>query len=147
VAGYDARLQFIHESDGLRVIQETATSDFPGTFNVAGGGIISLSQAIRLAGRVAMPIPPVAIGLAGRAMIRAGFADFSPEQVRFLTYGRGMDTSRMLETLKIKPEYTTREAFESFVSARGLNSLLAPDRVKATEEALTSVLTRGAARG
>ena len=30
VAGYDARLQFIHEDDGLRAIHEAAIADVPG---------------------------------------------------------------------------------------------------------------------
>jgi UDP-glucose 4-epimerase len=143
VAGYDARLQFIHEDDGLRALHEAATHDFPGTFNVAGEGIIALSQAIRLAGRIPFPILPAVIGVAGRAMIRSGLADFSTEQVRFLTFGRGIDTSRIREALNFTPEYTTREAFESFVAARALNTLLAPERVEAVEDSFASVLTGG----
>jgi UDP-glucose 4-epimerase len=73
VSGYDARLQFIHEDDGLRAIHKAASADYPGIFNVAGAGVISLSQAIRLAGRIAMPIPPALVGLAGRGMLGAGF--------------------------------------------------------------------------
>lgn len=143
VAGYDARLQFVHVDDGLRVLHQSATHDFPGTFNVAGDGIIALSQAIRLAGRVPFPILPPVIGMAGRAMIRSGLADFSPEQVRFLTYGRGIDTTRLRESLNFTPEYTTRAAFESFVAAKGLNEFLAPERVKAVEGTFASILTGG----
>ena len=145
VSGYDARLQFVHEDDGLRAIQKAASSDYPGIFNVAGSGIISLSQAIRLAGRVATPIPLALVGLAGRGMLGAGLADFSPEQVRFLTYGRGVDTTRMSEILDFQPEFTTRQAFESFVSARRLNRILAPERLQAVEDTLSQILTRGAA--
>ena len=54
----DARLQFIHEDDGLRAIHEAAVVDKPGLFNVAGDGIIPLSQAIRLAGRLPFPLLP-----------------------------------------------------------------------------------------
>lgn len=146
VAGYDARLQFVHEDDGLRAIHETAVADHPGTFNVAGDGILPLSQAIRLAGRVPFPLLPPLVSVAGRAMITTGLADFSPEQVRFLTYGRGVDTTRMRETLGFVPEYTTREAFDSFVAARGLNTVLTPDRVASAEQTLAAVLTSGGPR-
>ncbi len=146
VTGYDARLQFVHEDDGLRAIHETAVADRPGIFNVAGDGILPLSQAIRLAGRVPFPLLPPLVSIAGRAMITTGLADFSPEQVRFLTYGRGVDTTRMREILGFVPEYTTREAFDSFVRARGLNTVLTPDRVESAEQALTAVLTSGGAR-
>lgn len=143
VMGYDARLQFIHEDDGLRAIHEAAVVDKPGLFNVAGDGIIPLSQAIRLAGRLPFPLLPPLVSVAGRAMISTGLADFSPEQVRFLTFGRGVDTTRMRDVLGFEPEYTTNEAFDAFVSARGLNTVLNPDRVETVEQSLASVLTGG----
>jgi len=146
VMGYDARLQFIHEDDGLRAIHEATTEDKPGLFNIAGEGIILLSQAIRLAGRLPFPLLPPMVSVAGRAMISTGLADFSPEQVRFLTFGRGIDTTRMREVLKFRPEYTTHQAFESFVAGRGLNHVIAPERVEAAEHALASVLTNGGTR-
>ncbi len=146
VMGYDARLQFVHESDGLRAIHESAVSDQPGIFNIAGDGILPLSQAIRLAGRVPFPLLPPLVSVAGRAMISTGLADFSPEQVRFLTYGRGVDTARMRDVLGFAPEYTTQQAFESFVAARGLNRVLNPERVETVESALSAVLTPGGSR-
>ncbi len=146
VMGYDARLQFIHEDDGLRAIHDATIADKPGLFNVAGDGILLLSQAIRLAGRIPFPLLPPLVQLTGRAMIKTGLADFSPEQVRFLTYGRGIDTTRMREVLKFEPRYTAEEAFMTFVEAHGLNSLLSPQRASAAENALASLLTSGGSR-
>ncbi len=143
VMGYDARLQFVHEDDGLRAIHEAAVADKPGLYNIAGDGILLLSQAIRMAGRPPLPLPPPLVPLTGRGMIRTGLADFSPEQVRFLTYGRGVDTTRMREELGFTPKYTTQEAFMSFVESRGLNRIVSPKRVGAAEQALASVLTTG----
>ena len=34
-----------------------------------------------------------------------------------LSYGRGVDTTRMRESFGFEPEFTTREAFESFATA------------------------------
>ena len=110
VMGYDARLQFIHEDDGLRAIHEAAVVDKPGLFNVAGDGIIPLSQAIRLAGRLPFPLLPPLVSVAGRAMISTGLADFSPEQVRFLTFGRGVDTTRMRDVLRVPLRYPDMRA-------------------------------------
>lgn len=146
VMGYDARLQFVHEDDGLRAIHEAATGDTAGIFNIAGDGILPLSQAIRLAGRAPFPLLPPLVSIAGRAMISTGLADFSPEQVRFLTFGRGVDTTRMREVLGFEPEYTTQQAFESFVEARHLNGVVTPERVESLERTLSSVLTSGGSR-
>lgn len=139
VAGFDARLQFIHEDDGLEAIRLATVHERTGLINVAGDGIVLLSQAIRRAGRPSVPIAPPLVSLVGRAFIHAGLADFSPEQVRFLTYGRGMDTTRMRSILKFSPHYTSREAFDDFVAHR-LNRLTTPERVAAVETGLLSVL-------
>ena len=46
----------------------------------------------------------------------ARLADFSPEQLSFLTYGRGVDTHRMRAELGFEPAFTTAEAFADFAS-------------------------------
>jgi UDP-glucose 4-epimerase len=140
VAGYDARLQFVHEDDGLEALRLATVHDRPGLINVAGDGVVLLSQAIRRAGRLAIPIPPPLVSVVGRGFISAGLADFSPEQVRFLTYGRGMDTERMREVLRFEPTYTTVGAFDDFVASRGLNWIATPERVAALESGLLSVI-------
>jgi UDP-glucose 4-epimerase len=140
VVGYDARLQFVHEDDGLEALRLATVHDRPGLINVAGDGVLLLSQAIRRAGRAWFPILPPLVGSVGGAFIRAGLADFSPEQVRFLTYGRGVDTTRMRQVLQFDPTYTTKAAFDDFVAARSLNRWVTPERVAAVESGLRSVL-------
>ena len=95
VAGFDPRLQFLHEDDLTRVLVHAATSEHHGTFNVAGDGTLVLSQAVRRLGRPWVPMPGFAVGRVGSLLQRARVADFSPEQTAFLTFGRGMDTTRM----------------------------------------------------
>ena len=127
--GHDARLQFIHEDDGLEALRQATLDDHPGMFNVAGDGIILLSQAARRAGRLTVKVPPGMAGAVGAIVRRLGLADFSPEQVRFLTYGRGVDTNRMREVFGFTPQHTTPETFDAFVRAHKLNRVLPPERV------------------
>lgn len=141
--GHDARLQFIHEDDGLEAIRRATIGDHPGMFNISGDGVILLSQAARRAGRPTMPLPVSSAGLVGAMIRRLGLADFSPEQVRFLTYGRGIDATRMREVFGFEPQHTTSETFDSLVRGRRLNRLLPPERVEAAEEQLVSMLTGG----
>jgi len=140
VLGHDARLQFIHEDDGLDVIRRAALEDHPGTFNVAGDGVIMLSQAVRLAGKSALPVPTPMVGVVGGWFRRAGLADFSPEQIKFLTYGRGLDTSRLRERMGVVPTYTTHDAFVEFVHERGLDSALPKHRAEAIERGIAHAL-------
>lgn len=112
--GYDPRLQFLHEEDLYGVLRHSVLTDVAGTFNVAGDGILKLSQALRRLGKVGLPMPGLAVGRVGSLLRRARVADFSPEQLSFLTFGRGIDTTRMRETLGFEPAYTTAEAFADF---------------------------------
>jgi UDP-glucose 4-epimerase len=112
--GYDARLQLIHENDALRGLLLATVGPPVGIVNVAADGIITVQQAARLAGRPTVPVPLSACGLLGRFVKRAGLADFSADQMQYLAWGRGMDTTRMREVLLLEPEFTTRTAFEDF---------------------------------
>src|SRR3954465_5652002 len=47
VLGYDPRFQLCHEDDGLEVLRLATMEDRPGTFNVAGDGVLLLSQLVR----------------------------------------------------------------------------------------------------
>jgi UDP-glucose 4-epimerase len=126
VLGYDARLQFVHEDDGLEVLRRATVEDQPGTYNVAGDGVVMLSQAVRRAGRVELPVPSPGIPYVGQLFRRMRLADFSPEQLGFLTFGRAVDTTRLRERFGFQPAYSTVEAFDDFVRARGLRRILPP---------------------
>jgi len=140
VLGFDARLQFLHEHDLLGAIQHATLNGVHGTFNVAGDGLIMLSQAIRRIGRPSLKLPTFAVASFGSAIRQVRLADFSPEQVQFLTYGRGVDTTRMRTVLDYHPRYTTQEAFADFGTALA-PGLLSAERVAAAEEALTGALS------
>jgi UDP-glucose 4-epimerase len=136
VMGYDARLQFVHEEDAVEAMRLATVGSMTGIANVTGDGVLLLSQAARLAGRPTLPIPPQLTGIAGTLFRRTGLADFSTDQMRFLSFGRVLDTGRMRSVLGLEPRYTTKEAFVDFVRGRGLRGPLAPDRVEAVESML-----------
>ena len=71
VLGFDARLQFLHEDDLLRALEHATLAGTHGTFNVAGDGILMLSQAIRRAGRSSLPVPSFAVTAFGQAFRQA----------------------------------------------------------------------------
>jgi UDP-glucose 4-epimerase len=133
VLGHDARLQLVHEDDGLEVLRRAAVEEHPGLYNVAGPGVIGLSQAIRRAGHVELPIVPPLVGHFGLILRRGGFADFSPEQVRLLKYGRALDTTRLVTLFGYTPRYSTVAAFDDFVRSRRLNNVISPGLVTGAE--------------
>lgn len=129
VLGFDARLQFLHETDGVEAIHHAAVNDLPGIFNLAGDGILSLSQAIRRLGRPALPLPSFTASSTAMLVRRARLADFSPDQITYLTYGRAVDTTRMRADFGFEPEFTTAEAFEDFRNSIGTGALTNASRL------------------
>jgi UDP-glucose 4-epimerase len=99
VFGFNARMQFLHESDLLEALLHATVSDVHGTFNIAGDGMMMLSQAVRRLGRPTVPVPALTVGSLGTFVGRARGVDLDPEQIAFLTFGRGVETSRMREVL------------------------------------------------
>jgi UDP-glucose 4-epimerase len=120
VLGFDPRLQFLHEDDLLDVLTHAVVAGTPGTFNVAGDGMLMLSQAVRRLGKPSVAMPGVAVGRLGSVLRQARVADFSPEQLTFLTYGRGVDTTRMRTELGFEPRFTTASAFADFGVSLGV---------------------------
>ncbi|MCP9961659.1 NAD-dependent epimerase/dehydratase family protein [Streptomyces somaliensis] len=122
--GYDPRLQFVHEDDVLDVL--CVASSEPrrgtlnsGTFNVAGDGVLTLSQCARRLGRPTLPLLPPALAWTGTALRTLGVSDFPTEQIRLLTHGRVVSTVQMRETLGFEPARTAAETLADFVRHRG----------------------------
>jgi UDP-glucose 4-epimerase len=108
VFGFDPRLQFLDEGDAVAALDHVARGDCRGTYNVAGAGVVVLSQAISMMGKINAPVIPFVGGsLAMRVLDRLGLVDFPIEFVRLLQYGRVVDTSRLHDELGFVPERTT----------------------------------------
>lgn len=136
VLGYDPRIQFVDLGDGVEVVRRMVAEDHHGTFNVTGRGAMFLSQCLRRAGRLAVPMPPQALGALadfGRGL----FPDVSRDQRDLLRYGRVVDGTKLERELDWIPRRTTEEAFGAFVADRGLARSPA---VAAADHVLTALL-------
>lgn len=142
VLGFDPRLQFVHEDDAVEVLRRSVTEQHPGVYNVAGDGILYLSQCIRIAGRLQAPVPLPLVAAAANIVRRTARIDVSPEQLRFLQFGRVADTERLRERFGYTPSFSTRDAFEDFVGRRRLKGLLQRDDVVKFERDLYDFLQR-----
>ncbi|GAA2212762.1 NAD-dependent epimerase/dehydratase family protein [Nonomuraea monospora] len=123
VFGFDPRLQFVHEDDAVEVLRRMATENHPGTYNVAGSGVLLLSQCARRAGRPTLPLFSPAFKVLGGAVRRIGLVEYSPEQVRLMCHGRAVDIAMLEAELGWKPKFTTGAAFDDFLRSRGLRPL------------------------
>ena len=117
--GFDARMQFVHEDDAIESLVLATTGDATGVVNIAGAGVVTVLQAASIAGRPVVWLPLPAAGFVGGLARRMGLADFSPDQMSFLAFGRGLDTTRMHSVLGFEPAFTSRGAFEDFARTVG----------------------------
>jgi UDP-glucose 4-epimerase len=118
VLGFDPRLQFLHEHDAADMLYRATTEDHPAVYNVAGQGVVLLSQAISIVGRRrARVIPPVGGALAMLALKRAGVIDWPPHLLRLIQFGRVVDISRLKRDFGTAPQHSSLEAVQALAPA------------------------------
>lgn len=123
MAGFDPRLQLIHEDDVVAAIMFALDHRLAGIFNVAADGMIPWSEVCAIAGKHGLPIPPVATALSTEVLRRLGLVDLPPELMQVLRYGRGLDNRRLKEA-GFRYQYTTAGAVEAFMEAVRLRSTI-----------------------
>ena len=119
VFGFDPRLQFVHESDVVRAVMFVLDHDLDGTYNVAGDGLLPWSEVAALCDKRLVPLPPIGQGLVASLLDRVVGIDLPPELLDLLTYGRGVDNSR-LKAEGFDYDYTSAGAVRAFAEARRL---------------------------
>ncbi len=109
ILGFDPRYQFVHENDVVHALEHAVVNEIPGVFNVAGDGVLALSEVAGLLGKPYAPvIPPWGTGLAVSALRRVGIR-IPPETVGLLRFGRGVD-NRRYKAVGFRYQHTSRES-------------------------------------
>jgi UDP-glucose 4-epimerase len=128
VMGFDPLWQFLHESDAVAAFKVAIDRDAPGVFNVVGDGVLPLSTVVKLAGRVAAPVPRIAAKAMVAALWLGQLAEGPPALLDYLQYLCVADGERAKRELGFRPVYTTREALLDFASAQYLrDARLSPE--------------------
>lgn len=146
VVGFDPRLQFVHEDDAVEALRLASLGGGGGssgveTFNVAGAGVLLLSQCARRLGRPTVPLLLPAVRWLGGALRTVGATDFSAEQLRLLTHGRVVRTARTREVLGFEPRYSTEETLEAYARDASAGPL-SPKTLARGVDGLASLLNR-----
>lgn len=141
IAGRDPRVQLVHEQDTLSALTHAAATPVGGTFNIAGDGILSMSQAIRRSGRVELPLPPGLFRTVGRALMFPPIRELATEQLAYFSYGCGLDTTRMRGDLRFEPRWSTVEAFDDWVGDAAMRPVIDPRWIDAAETKLLGLVS------
>ena len=126
-AGFDPRLQLLHEDDAAEAIVRAVVGEHPGVFNVAADGVVLLSQAIAImGGRPAPVLPPygqwiarVALRAITRVPVQAHLADV-------IAYGSVMDCSRLRSEFGWRPGHTSRAVMDGLARGKEVELIEAP---------------------
>jgi nucleoside-diphosphate-sugar epimerase len=104
-------LQFIHEEDvGLAFLQCILGVGPPGTYNIAGDGVMTAAEVVGEMGFIPIPVPGGPIAGAARAISRLPALPPAAEWVEAISHPAIMDTSKAKKKLKWRPRYTGAEA-------------------------------------
>jgi UDP-glucose 4-epimerase len=119
VLGYDPLMQLVHENDLLRVYEQSICDAHPGTFNVVGRGVLPLSTLIALAGKRRATLPAPLLYRVSTYPAQGQMGDPPAGFFDYLRYLWVADGERGWAEFG-EPDYSTREAWISFVSSRRL---------------------------
>jgi UDP-glucose 4-epimerase len=135
VLGRDPRLQFVHVDDALEVLYRSVVEDHSGTFNVAGPGVLALSQAIRRAGRVALPVLEPGLSFAAGVARSFGVTSYGFDQLDLFVHGRVVDITRLIREYGFTPR-STAEAFDDFIRAHESGKVVRAEQLTAAEQTI-----------
>ena len=108
ILGFDPRYQFVHEDDVVHALEHAVKHRVPGTYNVAGDGVLALSEVAGLLGKPYAPVlPPWGTGIATSVLRRLG-VEIPPEALEQMRYGRGVD-NRRFKASGFHYQHTSRE--------------------------------------
>lgn len=121
--GFDPRCQFVHEDDVVHALEHAAITRTPGVYNLAGDGVLALSEVIGLLGKRPAPLlPPWGAGLLTGPLASLGVR-IPDEMLNQLRFGRGID-NRRYKASGFEYGYTSRESVTAFGEHLRLHPIL-----------------------
>jgi UDP-glucose 4-epimerase len=113
VLGFDPRVQLLDAGDAVDALVRAVERPVRGAVNVAADDVVALSRLLALLRRPALPIagPLYAHALALQRRL-AGLPPVPAEILRYMRFGRGVDTTRMARELGLRARLTTVQALQ-----------------------------------
>ena len=111
-------IQLVHHDDVASAIALAATTSAPpAAYNLAGDGLLSMSDVAKALGARPVPVPRIAMSAASQVMARLPFI---PSALEWLHAGRTsvvMDTGNAKSQLGWSPEYTAAETLSGLAES------------------------------
>jgi nucleoside-diphosphate-sugar epimerase len=119
----DLPIQLTHEDDvGQALLRCVVGAGPPGAYNIAGDGLVTAADIVRVLGFSPVPVPSAVVRGAARAASRIPLPSFAPpasEWVEAASHPAIMDTTKAKRELGWRPRYTALEALQDTIRADG----------------------------
>jgi UDP-glucose 4-epimerase len=121
IDGIDLELQYVHEYDVIDALSRLLLGRKAGAFNLTGDGTLRLSEGAALAGLKTRHVPYGPYRRIAGALwrLRVPRAEAPPGQLDFTRYPWIASNEKIKRELDWAPRYTSREAFEAALRAKG----------------------------
>lgn len=116
--GFDPLLQFLHPDDAEEALMKATFSDARGAFNVTPRGVMALSAAIHLAGKVPAPVPHIPAYWAVDALYAAGLVEAPSGFIDYVRYPCVADGAKAKQVLNFEAKFTSRESLDRYIAYR-----------------------------
>ncbi|GAB4292649.1 MAG: hypothetical protein Kow0090_06660 [Myxococcota bacterium] len=114
VMGFDPLWQFTHASDALNVLFKVTTAAGEGVYNIAGRGVMPLSQILKFLGKRSILLPPPALFSLGHTLWAAQLSPLPPGFCNYLRYPWSADGRRAEKELGFTPRYSILDILREF---------------------------------
>jgi UDP-glucose 4-epimerase len=111
-------VQLVHHDDVAAAIAIAATGSAPpGAYNIAGDGVVSVSDVARALGGRPMPVPAVAATAASAVIARLPIVPSAAEWLHAARTSVVMDTSKAKSELGWTPRYTSAQTLTALAAS------------------------------
>jgi len=118
--GLDPQMQLVHEDDVARLFTLLVEKKVPGPFNVAGSGVLRLSELGALVGKRSVPVPRKLLFPVMHLLWKTHLLVEAPAGlVDFMAYPWVLDITRARDLLGFEPAYSTEQTARIMFQTHG----------------------------
>jgi len=108
-------VQFLHENDLVDALLFVLARDFPGPYNIAAEGWLTVGEVDALCGKRRLPLPQDALSRLLRRMLDADLSSFPPEALPYVQHSWVVSTTKLARA-GFAPAYSNAQSFQTGLS-------------------------------
>ncbi len=120
ILGYDPLVQFTHEEDLMQSYRLVIENNHPGIFNIASSGVLPLSKAIQMMGKINVPLLLLGLKTLVQTLWYLNISPAPSSHIDYLKYLCVAAIDKAQKQMGFQPKYSCIDALMDFVGAERL---------------------------